>query len=371
MSTKQKKTNYEDYRLENYLKLIYKGLAGTCEITPKRGEIVDGFFGGFDLTSGNALFYNYCKLGNEKIEKKQKINMKNLKYFVIKKINDSKKEETNHLQSEIKLSKKKLSFSIIKENKKIQTKKEKDYINTFMTDKAISKKNKSSLRKISIKNPKQEKKFQKWVPKNIKPDTDLDFNLEKHTKFNQFSENAKLNNFAEDFNIEEYTTKLNLKNFTKKEIEEAKKQEKEIISGKHSNFVNRHILEERGLLNLKDNDEDEEQLYSAVDMPIPKIKPGFFKKNDSKKNLLKNLKEGWGNLNRERGGVKDGGNVINPTNNIYYNRNDSFQNINFYNYQYYNMNYNNNNIPQNPSNYYYPPQNQNQINNNNSGSRKN
>ena len=370
MSVEQEK-NYDNYRLEKYLTLIYKGLAGSCEITPKRGEIGDGFFGGFDLCSGNALFYNYCKLGNEKIQKKSKINLKNLKYFVIKRINGSEKLEDNkEMVNKHLITNKKLSFSIIKENPKnlknnINLKKpQNEYINTFMTDKAISKKNKtnSNLTKKQIhQNNNQPKKFQKWVPKNIKEE-DLDFNLEKHTKFNQFSENAKLNNFAEDFNIEEYTTKLDLNNFSKKEIEEAKKVEKEIISGKHLNFINRHILEERGLLNLKDNDEDEEKLYSAVDMPIPKIKPKFLKKSDEKKNLGKFLKEGFLKIKRNnKVNKKEERKILN--NNIYYNRNDTFQNINYYNYQYYNMNYNNL-IPQN-SNYFYPGQNQVKDKNNN------
>ena len=122
-------------------------------------------------------------------------------------------------------------------------------INAFQIDSEISK-------KTTVVISKKFHKFDLAFSDNLQL-----LESEKLTKFDQFEINKELYKIGFDFNENDYSTKLDINQVSSELKEKAIKIEKEIL--KDSSDKTRHILEERGLVNLKDN-ENEEELYSSV-----------------------------------------------------------------------------------------------------------
>jgi hypothetical protein len=124
----------------------------------------------------------------------------------------------------------------------------------FQTDNEISK----------ARLGKQQKTFQKYAVEGHQGGHQLLEN-EQSEKFDQFSLNKKLFNTGTHFDENEYSTQLDLRHVPEDRRTRAERLEAEII-GSTTKETSRHLKEERGQADLRDN-EDEEALYSAVVWP--------------------------------------------------------------------------------------------------------
>jgi len=106
----------------------------------------------------------------------------------------------------------------------------------------------------------------KWTEEQIGGgEIELEKDKSSQGKFDQFEINQQKFGLKTDYDENSYTTKLNKDEFTQEEIRRAEKIAKEIEGSDIVSEMrnNRHLLEERGKVSLKDND-NEEDLYSAV-----------------------------------------------------------------------------------------------------------
>lgn len=302
--------NNSNITIERYLNSVYLSLARPIELTFKDGSVADGFFGGLDYVTGEILVRNFCPYGTVDLEPERKLNMTELKFFVVKRVerppSARPKKPSEGKRFEAKADSKQDSVKKAKDNSLIYVKnskpesfsKKKPAKNSkrvslkevstplvsnphknehgFLTDKEISNKNaldkKGSLfvskpESKSKDDKNKDKVFEKWKP-------DINMNgIEIHEldgpagadKFDQFELNHIFNKQkAEEFTEDDYTTRLQMEDFTAEDILLADKIANEILNAENTHDLNtNHILEERGLKALVDN-EDEEALYSAV-----------------------------------------------------------------------------------------------------------
>lgn len=312
--------------IERYLNSVYLSLARPVELTFNDGTVADGFFGGLDYASGTIIVRNFCVYGSLQLEAEKRLNMTELKFFVVKRVErpisprpkkaveahtkvDAKQEEQprrtkdNSLiyvkNSEASSFSKKNNNGVISnsnnisssggnaKNSKRQSLKEQQAPqpkNThknqygFLTDKEISHKNVVDKRGSTFSQQKQEqvqkdnkatrdKVFEKWRPDNEVQSFEINElgNQVADDRFDQFELNHLINKEkAEEFAEDDYTTRLQLDDFTEEDIAIANKLAREILNSENTHDLNtNHIMEERGLKALVDN-EDEEALYSAV-----------------------------------------------------------------------------------------------------------
>ena len=132
--------------------------------------------------------------------------------------------------------------------------------NNFETDLQISKK--------SQKREKGEKKLVKYeINENNKnkfafQSLEDDFGKDEE-KLDQFEINKKRYNIVSTYDENLYTTKLDKKNITKEQQDYADKIYNE-IKNSSTNEKNIHILEDRGIIDERDGDINEEEKYSSV-----------------------------------------------------------------------------------------------------------
>jgi hypothetical protein len=147
--------------------------------------------------------------------------------------------------------------------------------NNFETDLQISKK--------SQKREKGEKKLVKYeINENNKnkfafQSLEDDFGKDEE-KLDQFEINKKRYNIVSTYDENLYTTKLDKKNITKEQQDYADKIYNE-IKNSSTNEKNIHILEDRGIIDERDGDINEEEKYSSVI------------KNNNKSNNINKMKE--------------------------------------------------------------------------------
>ena len=190
----------------------------------------------------------------------------------------------------------------------------------FETDLQVSKKN--------AKNDKEEKKLVKYEvnenDKNIFTYKGLEDDLndkDNDTKWDQFEYNKKKYNVVSTYDENLYTTKLDKSKITKEQNDYAEKIYNEIKNSSY-NEKNIHILEDRGIIDEKDGDFDEEDKYSSV------IKNNTNNNINKKKMNVQNFFDNkYNNIN--------GFDQFSQNNN----NNHFFNSINFANF----YNYNNNN----------------------------
>jgi len=134
--------------------------------------------------------------------------------------------------------------------------------NNFETDLQVSKKN--------AKSDKEEKKLVKYEvnenEKNIFTYKGLEDDLndkDNDAKWDQFEINKKKYNVVSTYDENLYTTKLDKSKITKEQNDYAEKIYNEIKNSSY-NEKNVHILEDRGIIDEKDGDFDEEDKYSSV-----------------------------------------------------------------------------------------------------------
>lgn len=324
--------------VERFLNSVYLSLAQPVEITLKDNSMADGFFGGLNIETGQILIRNYCVYNTLSMEKEKKLKLDEIKFFVVKKIkmqanrqrNKNKKKnsikEKNQSNDKKSVNSSAMNKSGSKDKEtRVNRKKAKTQFakgenasefqplivkgdNAFLTDKDISNNNANKRDRNTMKGPKgKQKVFHKWDMSSLGQGQSLgnmetlDDDIEE--KFDQFELNKRINQQeVEEFNEDDYTTSLKHHKFSRKEIEEAKRLENEIIKGINlHNIETRHILEERNKAALCDN-EDEEALYSAV---IP-TKVQFVPKNSTNKvsetadqGFLKSIFSHWNSKQRK------------------------------------------------------------------------
>ena len=129
--------------------------------------------------------------------------------------------------------------------------------NTFKVDSQISKKNinKTKEEKLVKYEIKPEDKNNKYINQTLEDEED--------TNWDQFELNKKVYNVISTYDENLYTTKLDKNKITEEDKKFADKIYNEIMKT-NKDEKNVHILEERGVLQQKDNDMDEEDKYSSV-----------------------------------------------------------------------------------------------------------
>lgn len=196
--------------------------------------------------------------------------------------------------------------------------------NNFETDLQVLKKN--------IKNDKEEKKLVKYEinekDKNIFTYKGLEDDLNdknNDAKWDQFEINKKKYNVVSTYDENLYTTKLDKSKITKEQNDYADKIYNEIKNSSY-NEKNIHILEDRGIIDEKDGDFDEEDKYSSVI------------KNNNNINIKKKMNvENF--FDNKCNNINSFGQFGQKNNNL-------FNNYNFDNF----LNYNNNKFDQDSSN---------------------
>ena len=181
--------------------------------------------------------------------------------------------------------------------------------NNFETDLQISKK--------SQKREKGEKKLVKYeINENNKnkfafQSLEDDFGKDEE-KLDQFEINKKRYNIVSTYDENLYTTKLDKKNITKEQQDYADKIYNE-IKNSSTNEKNIHILEDRGIIDERDGDINEEEKYSSVI------------KNNNKSNNINKMKEM--NIHNI---FNDNSNNLNDLNNLntFNQNNNNFNNFN-------------------------------------------
>jgi hypothetical protein len=193
----------------------------------------------------------------------------------------------------------------------------------FETDLQVSKKN--------AKNDKEEKKLVKYEvnenDKNIFTYKGLEDDLndkDNDANWDQFEINKKKYNVVSTYDENLYTTKLDKSKITKEQNDYAEKIYNEIKNSSY-NEKNIHILEDRGIIDEKDGDFDEEDKYSSV------IKNNINNNNINKKkmNVQNFFDNKCNNINDfEQFGQKNNNsfNKFNATNFYNYNNNKFDQN---------------------------------------------
>jgi hypothetical protein len=196
----------------------------------------------------------------------------------------------------------------------------------FETDLQVSKKN--------AKNDKEEKKLVKYEvnenDKNIFTYKGLEDDLndkDNDANWDQFEINKKKYNVVSTYDENLYTTKLDKSKITKEQNDYAEKIYNEIKNSSY-NEKNIHILEDRGIIDEKDGDFDEEDKYSSV------IKNNINNNNINKKKM--NVQNFFDNKCNNVNDFEQFG----QKNNNFFNK---FNATNFYNY-------NNNKFDQNSCN---------------------
>ncbi len=121
-NSKQEKI-LDNFKLNRYLKSVYKSLMRPMEINSKEGKVSDGFFGGLDHKTGEILVYNLCGRNEEINESRKRVNFKDMKYFVVRDINkdflkmkqrESRSEKVEHDQFDKFLKENDLNDYIVK-----------------------------------------------------------------------------------------------------------------------------------------------------------------------------------------------------------------------------------------------------------------
>ena len=127
----------------------------------------------------------------------------------------------------------------------------------FVLDSQISKQNsnKTKEEKLVKYEIKEEDKNNKYINQSLEDEENVDWD--------QFELNKKVYNVVSTYDENLYTTKLDKNKITEEEKIFADKMYNEIMNS-NKDEKNIHVLEDRGVVQQKDNDLDEEDKYSSV-----------------------------------------------------------------------------------------------------------
>ena len=275
----------ENFKTQRYINAVYLSLGRPVEVTLRDGRTADAFFAGFDFHTSRLLLRNFCFYMADTVEKQVTLDFADVKFFTAKDVGQRFEQQPPIFDSPEKLAKPKeseldgsveLSVKKKKPGPKVsQTEAKPSSARTteleavFRIDKEISLAKFQSMpdKGKSQTNGKSEKRFQRFQFDSGRKDERLEessFSFQE--KFDQFAVNTKIFGVGEEFDENDYTTRLDEQDFSDAQIRKAETIAQDILKqGKNELGVSaRHIMEERGLLPLQDND-NEEALYSAVE----------------------------------------------------------------------------------------------------------
>ena len=115
--------------------------------------------------------------------------------------------------------------------------------------------NKTKEEKLVKYEIKEEDKNNKYINQSLEDEENVDWD--------QFELNKKVYNVVSTYDENLYTTKLDKNKITEEEKIFADKMYNEIMNS-NKDEKNIHVLEDRGVVQQKDNDLDEEDKYSSV-----------------------------------------------------------------------------------------------------------
>ena len=262
-----------------YLGILFKGIGRLVELKFKNGKTAVGIFGGLNHATMELLVRNMCFENAERNDSKSVIPFSDLEFFVVKHSSSTEPMQQTRsfkpLKTESHLTKAKSTTSGKTLLEKGSERPRGIQNDVFRTDTEIAKRT-SDGRESKRDQGKVFKRFQGMEILNghLLEDEQLD-------GFDQFSANKLHFGIESKFNENDYTTELDISKLTKHQIQRANKAAEEIMSSSISGVtVTRHLLEERNLVDLKDNDdENEEALYSAVVREEETPKPAFAFRN--------------------------------------------------------------------------------------------
>lgn len=293
-------TSYNDvqkHMLQRYINCVTRSLGCPVEMLCVSGRKATAIFNGFK--SDTFKFLNFCYYDEEQNVKELTMKLSDLVYVKVLRVHH-KVVVTNQSFD----PKEDISGSFNDSKPKIASQKtakpKKTYTDAELDEYDFSK-NLKQLKESEGKREEQKQHWQKQAPKerhveartnDFKIDSEIsrraNLNLSKDFiryendtprsnmlleeeendgRFDQFEANRQKFNIGYDYNENEYSTPLELDKIPIDQIKKAEQLAKEILSGPVDK-ESRHMLEERGLKELDDN-EDEEQLYSAVNNQRP------------------------------------------------------------------------------------------------------
>ena len=274
----------ENFKTQRYINAVYQSLGRPVEVTLKDGRTADAFFAGFDFHSSRLLLRNFCFFMADSIEKQVILDFADIKFFTAKNVGQrpeatllfdklekpaKPREPDRNGNGELSNTKRKSISKVSQTDGKQVPARPTELEAIFRIDKEISLAKFQSLPESgkSQTNGKSAKRFQRFQFDSGRKEERLEeSSFPFQEKFDQFAVNTKIFGVGEEFNENDYTTRLDEKDFSDAQIHKAEIMAQDILrQGKNDLGISaRHILEERGLLPLQDND-NEEALYSAVE----------------------------------------------------------------------------------------------------------
>lgn len=267
-----------------FLGAVFQSLARPVELAFINGSVAFGLFAGIDHTTGKILVKNFCLAHSEELEADKKIDLASLRYFVVREppadpntptksdIHNSPLPKRQGLSGADKWKPKQVNGTgaAPSETRPPGDRPRGIKNDEFRTDTEISKRTAEGRVGVGQATPTGTKVFKRFSTDNTFKEELLDSKGTCIGDWDQFRANKEVFGINSQFDENDYTTHLDLKKASKAEIERAERLAKEIEGTTVEEVAHtRHWQEERGLLKLRDNDEDEEALYSAVVREVP------------------------------------------------------------------------------------------------------
>lgn len=274
----------QDRTIPFFLGAVYQSLAMPLEMHFNDSGIAFGVFGGIDHASGQILVRNFCRAGAEVLEPQKVINLSEVRCFIVR--------ETNPRLRGVKGPEGRAAGSPITPGSSLADKARAKPVNgvgketgdakpvpekprgiqndEFRTDTEISKRTAESKATPATAGKSDAKVFKRFTADTTLKEEALDMKGGAMGDWDQFKANKDAFGIHSHFDENDYTTHLDIRKASKADLERAERLAREIEGTALADVAHtRHWQEERGLLKLKDNDEDEEALYSAVVREVP------------------------------------------------------------------------------------------------------
>ena len=300
-------TPEQDRTIPFFLGAVYESLARPLEIHFTNNIIAYGIFAGIDHSTGRILVNNFCRADSEILEDKKQINLSEIRYFVVREAPfksrairqpDSRSAGNPPLpeaSASDKWKPKAVNGTSNAHKTEVDGKSTADKPrgiknDEFRTDTEISKRTADAKNTSGQTGVPGVKVFKRFANDATFKDDGLDAKGAAIGDWDQFRANKEAFGIHSQFDENDYTTQLDLKKVTKADVERAEKLAREIEGSTMADVAHtRHWQEERNLIKLKDNDDDEEALYSAVVREVPMEDAVVIKETRGVKEVIKEV----------------------------------------------------------------------------------
>lgn len=282
----------EKFMTQRHLNVVFQSIGQPVEVMLLDGSFGHGIFFGFTIEKKAFKFKNFCFFHSEILELEKILHLNQINFVHVLQITINKpqldlikssSENSIKLKSDKNQRSSAIEHKIVKKNedslnedynfkKKLRQKKEQEkgsellrLITPSPSDFQAAQKNKNQDFALDFEISKKRKGnspkvFQKFDLKNNKNWGELE--SETNIGFDQFAINKKKFQIESEFNENEYSTFLDINSVPFEVRKKAKRLEEE-IKNSILPINSRHVKEERGELDLLDN-ENEELAYSSV-----------------------------------------------------------------------------------------------------------